>query len=108
MVNSVKRLQDMKDFMRGRVEAWNCRAGQNNVIIRVDGTLAPCFAMYSATYDWGTIGNHTILLRMVEPPAEILEDHNGLFDFGSLDLSFRADDFCDTGVFGFCRCCSYS
>src|SRR6202050_4345449 len=26
MVNSVKRLQDMKDFMRGKVEPWNCRA----------------------------------------------------------------------------------
>jgi len=22
---------------------WNCRAGQNNVIIRTDGTVAPCF-----------------------------------------------------------------
>jgi hypothetical protein len=51
MVNSVKRLQDMKAFMRGQVEPWNCRAGQNNVIIRADGTLAPCFPMYSATYD---------------------------------------------------------
>jgi MoaA/NifB/PqqE/SkfB family radical SAM enzyme len=34
---------------------WNCRAGQNNVIIRTDGTVAPCFPMYSATYDWGNI-----------------------------------------------------
>ncbi len=41
MVNSVKRLQDMKDFLRGKVEPWNCRAGQNSLIIRVDGTLAP-------------------------------------------------------------------
>jgi len=24
----------------------------------VDGTLAPCFPMYSAGYDWGTIENH--------------------------------------------------
>ena len=55
MVNSIKRLNDMKDFMRGKVEPWNCRAGQNNMIIRVDGTLAPCFPMYSATYDWGVI-----------------------------------------------------
>ena len=58
MVNSVKRLQDMKEFMRGKVEPWNCRAGQNSLIIRVDGTLAPCFPMYSATHDWGTIENH--------------------------------------------------
>ncbi len=34
---------------------WNCRAGQNNVVVRTDGTVAPCFPMYSATYDWGTI-----------------------------------------------------
>jgi MoaA/NifB/PqqE/SkfB family radical SAM enzyme len=40
MVNSVKRLSDMKDFMRGNVEPWNCRAGQNSLIIREDGTLA--------------------------------------------------------------------
>jgi MoaA/NifB/PqqE/SkfB family radical SAM enzyme len=37
---------------------WNCRAGQNNVIIRTDGTVGPCFPMYSATYDWGTIDAH--------------------------------------------------
>jgi len=34
---------------------WNCRAGQNNVIIRTDGTVGPCFPMYNATYDWGNI-----------------------------------------------------
>ncbi len=34
---------------------WNCRAGQNNVIIRTDGTVAPCFPMYGSTYDWGNI-----------------------------------------------------
>src|SRR5262249_28373055 len=32
---------------------WNCRAGQNNVIIRTDGTVAPCFPMYGSTFDWG-------------------------------------------------------
>jgi MoaA/NifB/PqqE/SkfB family radical SAM enzyme len=34
---------------------WNCRAGQNNVIIRTDGSVAPCFPMYSSTFDWGNI-----------------------------------------------------
>ncbi len=34
---------------------WNCRAGQNNVIIRTDGTVAPCFPMYASTFDWGNI-----------------------------------------------------
>jgi MoaA/NifB/PqqE/SkfB family radical SAM enzyme len=37
---------------------WNCRAGQNNVIIRTDGTVAPCFPMYGATYNWGNIDKH--------------------------------------------------
>jgi len=32
---------------------WNCRAGQNNVVVRTDGTLAPCFPMYSASFDFG-------------------------------------------------------
>ena len=34
---------------------WNCRAGQNNVIIRTDGTVAPCFPMYPSNFDWGNI-----------------------------------------------------
>jgi MoaA/NifB/PqqE/SkfB family radical SAM enzyme len=57
MLNSTERLAEMKRFVRGaHHEPWNCRAGQNTVIIRVDGTLAPCFPMYSATHDWGTVG----------------------------------------------------
>lgn len=38
-----------------RFADWNCRAGQNNIVIRTDGTLAPCFPLYPATCDWGTI-----------------------------------------------------
>jgi MoaA/NifB/PqqE/SkfB family radical SAM enzyme len=57
MVNSVRRLQEMKAFMRGRLQHWDCRAGQNSLIIRTDGTLAPCFPMYPATHDWGTVEN---------------------------------------------------
>jgi MoaA/NifB/PqqE/SkfB family radical SAM enzyme len=57
MVNSRARLADMKKFMRGELQSWECRAGQNSLIIRVDGTLAPCFPMYSSGFDWGTIGN---------------------------------------------------
>ena len=56
IVNPVQRLEDMKSFMRGEHERWGCRAGQNSVIIRVDGTLAPCFPMYSAAEDWGSVG----------------------------------------------------
>lgn len=57
MVNSKQHLADMKDFMRGKVRPWQCRAGHNSLVIRTDGTLAPCFPMYSAQYDWGTIEN---------------------------------------------------
>lgn len=55
MVNSVRRLEEMKAFMRGKLQEWDCRAGQNSLIIRTDGTLAPCFPMYSATCDWGAV-----------------------------------------------------
>jgi MoaA/NifB/PqqE/SkfB family radical SAM enzyme len=41
-----------------RFADWNCRGGQNNVIVRTDGTVGPCFPMYSATYDWGTVDAH--------------------------------------------------
>lgn len=57
MTNSIERLAQMKGFLRGELEPWNCRAGQNTLIIRVDGTLAPCFPMYSATHDWGAVGD---------------------------------------------------
>jgi len=75
VVNSVQRLNQMKDFMRGRVEPWSCRAGQNNVIIRVDGSLAPCFPMYSATYDWGTVGNHRFDVRQLDDMKESCQKH---------------------------------
>jgi len=58
MVNSASRLDEMRLFMRGKVQEWNCRAGWNSLIVRTDGTLAPCFPMYNATYDWGAIENH--------------------------------------------------
>jgi MoaA/NifB/PqqE/SkfB family radical SAM enzyme len=57
MVNSVRRLEEMKSFMRGTLQDWQCRAGQNCLVIRTDGSLAPCFPMYSAQYDWGSVGN---------------------------------------------------
>jgi MoaA/NifB/PqqE/SkfB family radical SAM enzyme len=46
-------VQDLNGELR--FSQWNCRAGQNNVIIRTDGTVAPCFPMYPATYNWGNI-----------------------------------------------------
>lgn len=58
-----KLLQDMPGIVRdenGQLHfaEWNCRGGQNNVIIRTDGTVAPCFPMYASTYDWGNIDQH--------------------------------------------------
>jgi MoaA/NifB/PqqE/SkfB family radical SAM enzyme len=75
MVNSAQRLADMKAFMRGKVEPWNCRAGQNSLIIRVDGTLAPCFPMYSATYDWGTTGNHKFEVSQLDMMKQSCQTH---------------------------------
>jgi MoaA/NifB/PqqE/SkfB family radical SAM enzyme len=57
MVNSIHRLGEMKAFMRGKLQEWDCRAGQNSFIIRTDGTLAPCFPMYPANHDWGVAGD---------------------------------------------------
>ncbi len=56
-VNPRQHLRDMKRLMRGEVDPWRCRAGENSLIIRTDGTLAPCFPMYSASHDWGTVEN---------------------------------------------------
>jgi MoaA/NifB/PqqE/SkfB family radical SAM enzyme len=75
MVNSIPRLQEMKAFMKGKLQEWQCRAGQNNVIIRVDGTLAPCFPMYSATYDWGTIENHKFEAAQLQRMKESCQPH---------------------------------
>jgi MoaA/NifB/PqqE/SkfB family radical SAM enzyme len=75
MVNSVRRLNDMKAFMRGKVEPWNCRAGQNSLIIRVDGTLAPCFPMYSATYDWGVVGDHNFEVPQLNEMKKECQTH---------------------------------
>ncbi|MBZ5584543.1 MAG: radical SAM protein [Acidobacteriia bacterium] len=75
MVNSVQRLNDMRDFMRGKLQEWSCRAGHNNVIVRVDGTLAPCFPMYSATYDWGFVGNHRFEKAQLQEMKKGCEPH---------------------------------
>ena len=65
MANPVQHMRKMKQLMRGKIEPWNCRAGLSNLIIRTDGTLAPCFPMYSATYDWGTVGHHKFEVKQL-------------------------------------------
>jgi MoaA/NifB/PqqE/SkfB family radical SAM enzyme len=75
MVNSIKRLNDMKEFLRGKVEPWNCRAGQNSIIIRTDGTLAPCFPLYSATHDWGVVENHKFEVSQLDEMKKTCHTH---------------------------------
>jgi len=55
IANPKAQLANMKNMMRGKIEAWPCRAGQNTLIIREDGTLAPCFPTYGATHNWGKV-----------------------------------------------------
>ncbi len=75
MVNPVQRLMDMRDFMHGKLQDWNCRAGHNNVIVRVDGTLGPCFPMYSATHDWGAIENPRFETRQLQEMKKKCQPH---------------------------------
>jgi MoaA/NifB/PqqE/SkfB family radical SAM enzyme len=75
MTNSTSRLAEMKQFMRGQLQSWNCRAGQNTCIIRTDGTLAPCFPMYSATYDWGTIENEKFDVKQLDTMKKSCQPH---------------------------------
>jgi MoaA/NifB/PqqE/SkfB family radical SAM enzyme len=75
MVNSTSRLDDMKKFMRGKLQSWDCRAGQNSLIIRVDGTLAPCFPMYSSTCDWGCVESPKFDTRQLEPIKKACQPH---------------------------------
>jgi MoaA/NifB/PqqE/SkfB family radical SAM enzyme len=75
MVNSNTRLWQMVSFMKGNHFPWNCRAGQNSMIIRVDGTLAPCFPMYTASYDWGVVGDHKFDTKQLDHQKESCQTH---------------------------------
>ena len=75
MVDSVPRLNNMKGFMRGKSEHWGCRAGQNWLIVRTDGTLAPCFPMYTASYDWGVVGSHKFDTKQLDHQKESCQTH---------------------------------
>jgi MoaA/NifB/PqqE/SkfB family radical SAM enzyme len=75
IVNQSKHMQDMKKLMRGEVPPWKCRAGQSSLIIRTDGTLAPCFPMYSATHDWGTIENPKFDLKQLDEMKQECSKH---------------------------------
>jgi MoaA/NifB/PqqE/SkfB family radical SAM enzyme len=55
MVNSVEHLRAMKLFIRHRLPPWPCRAGELSMIIRLDGSFAPCFELYGSPEDWGSL-----------------------------------------------------
>jgi len=55
MVNSVAHLKAMKRFIRRELPPWPCRAGQMSMVIRLDGSFAPCFEFYGTDEDWGDI-----------------------------------------------------
>ena len=46
-----------------------------SLIVRTDGTLAPCFPMYSATYDWGTIENHKFETKQLTEMKKSCQPH---------------------------------
>ena len=75
MVNSNARLWQMVDFMKGNHFPWNCRAGQNSMIVRVDGSLAPCFPMYTANYDWGTVDAHKFETKQLDKQKQTCQTH---------------------------------
>lgn len=54
---------------------WNCRAGQNNVIVRTDGTVAPCFPMYAATHDWGNVDKFNFDKKQLTDMKKTCEKH---------------------------------
>lgn len=55
MVNSIEHLQAMKLFIRHQLALWPCRAGELSMVIRLDGSFAPCFELYGSREDWGSI-----------------------------------------------------
>jgi MoaA/NifB/PqqE/SkfB family radical SAM enzyme len=75
MANPIQHMREMIKLMHGTVPAWPCRAGQNNLIIRPDGTLAPCFPMYSASYDWGTVGHHKFEVKQLDEMKKECSTH---------------------------------
>jgi MoaA/NifB/PqqE/SkfB family radical SAM enzyme len=73
-------LDSMPGVVRGsdgslQFKEWNCRAGQNNVIVRTDGTVAPCFPMYASTYDWGNIDTPKFEHKQLEAMKTTCQRH---------------------------------
>lgn len=67
--------QGMLNATVSRVDSDFCRAAQNNVIVRTDGTVAPCFPMYGATYDWGNIDGHNFERESLAKMKQTCQQH---------------------------------
>jgi len=67
MVNSLDHLRAMKPFIRHQWPHWPCRAGEFTMIIRLDGSFAPCFELYGEENNWGNLHDgpkfDTLMLR---------------------------------------------
>jgi len=61
--------------MRGKTYPWNCRAGHNSCVIRTDGTLAPCFPMYSAQTDWGKVWEPNFDRQQLDEMKKVCNSH---------------------------------
>ena len=57
------------------VNAWIVIQPDDTVIIRVDGSLAPCFPMYSATHDWGFVGAPKFDTKQLREMKDTCETH---------------------------------
>ncbi|MDE3169430.1 MAG: hypothetical protein KGL75_04730 [Acidobacteriota bacterium] len=45
------------------------------MIIRTDGTVAPCFPMYPSTYDWGNIDGHKFERKQLTGMKSVCQRH---------------------------------
>lgn len=75
MVNPVRRLEEMKALLRGKLQQWDCPAGRKSVVIRTNGTLAPCLPFYGATGDWGAVGQPCFPQRRLEEMKQECHQH---------------------------------
>jgi MoaA/NifB/PqqE/SkfB family radical SAM enzyme len=76
MVNSMEHLQALKDRQRGKIPMWDCRAGRNGALIRIDGSLAPCFDLITYyDYDWGRIWEPNFEAQALDEVKKMCRPH---------------------------------
>jgi MoaA/NifB/PqqE/SkfB family radical SAM enzyme len=60
MANSATGLLEMRAVLRGEGSCRECGAGREMVVIRTDGSLAPCLPLSGSAGDWGEAGNPSL------------------------------------------------